>query len=99
MDSEVFLNNDFDKNEEKQDQKAETVNKLNVLWFRILICFLIFAGVLFCKYFRTPYYIKMDSFYLENFKSEDEKISVVENFVLDKLELWKLILKSKINNL
>ncbi len=99
MNSEVSLNNDFSENSEKSKNKEKFIKKINFSWIRILICILAFIGLVICRYFYTPYYIKISTLYSENFKNNDEKISEMKNFVEDKLKIWRLEIKDKINNL
>ncbi len=99
MNSEVFLNNDFSENSEKSKNKEKFIKKINFSWIRIIVCLLAFIGLVICRYFYTPYYIKISTLYSENFKNNDEKISEMKNFVEDKLKIWRLEIKDKINNL
>lgn len=99
MDSEIFLRDDFGENDEKAEDNETFVSKINFSWIRIFICLLAFVGLICCKHFYVANYIKIGEFYSANFKSDDEKISEIKGFVLDKLDDIRLKIKLKINNL
>ncbi|MDO4199973.1 MAG: hypothetical protein Q4D57_04400 [Clostridia bacterium] len=99
MDSEVFLSGDFGESGEKTEDNETFISRINFSWVRIFICLLVFCGLIFCKHFYTAYYIKTGEFYSARFKNDDEKISEMKGFVLDKLDNMRLKIKLKINSL
>lgn len=99
MNSEVFLNENFSENDEKVEGGKSLIKRINFSCVRVLICCLIFIGLLFCRHSHMAYYTEISKFYSANFKSEDEKISEIKNSILEKLENLHLKIKFKINNL
>lgn len=99
MDSEVFFNDNFSENSEKSGSDETFIKKINFSWIRILICFFIFIGLLFCHHFYPSYYEKIGTFYSINFKNDDEKISEIKNSMSDKLAALRGEIKEKLNHL
>ena len=99
MDSEVLLDNDFGEHSEPTDSCKTFTHKINFSLIRVLICSLVFVGLVFCKHFYAPYYVKISELYSASFKSDDEKILEIKNVALDNLKNLRLKIKEKINNL
>lgn len=99
MNSEVLLNDDFSENIENTDSVKTFTHKVNFSFVRVLICSLVFIGLIFCKHFYTSYYIKISEFYSASFKSDDQKILEIKNIALDHIENLRIKIKEKINNL
>ena len=99
MNSEVFFNDDFSENCEKMENDETVIKKINFSWVRVLVCFLIFVGLLLCNHFHTSYYEKFSTFYSINFENDDEKIVEMKNLVLEKFKDLRFKIKEKINHL
>lgn len=99
MNSEVSFNENFCENIEKEEYNNAFINGINFSWVRVVICSLMFIGLLFCKHFYMPFYTEIGAFYSASFKNDDNKIYEIKNSILGKLENIRLEIKSKINAL